>query len=333
MTEQTFQHTSPPILDRRFSVAPMMDLTDSHYRNFARHLTKHTLLYTEMITTGAILHGDKHRFLSFANEEHPIAVQLGGSNPKALRECAIICEDFGYDEINLNVGCPSDRVQNNMIGACLMDHPGLVSECLAEMQSAVSVPVTVKHRIGIDDRDSYELLHQFVEHVAKSGCSTFIVHARKAILKGLSPKENREIPPLDYATVYQLKKDFPQLEIIINGGIKTIQESKNHLNHVDGVMIGREAYYNPSMLLTIDEEIFLEAPASQTATQALTAFFPYISSQLDKGAKLGHISRHILGLFHGKPGGRKFRQYLSENAHLPTASIKTLELAIEHLNI
>jgi tRNA-dihydrouridine synthase A len=323
---QILDHRS---LNRRFSVAPMMEWTDRHYRYFARLMSKHALLYTEMVTTGAIIHGgDVSRFLSYNDEEHPIALQLGGSTPKELAECARIADSYDYDEINLNVGCPSDRVQNNMIGACLMAHPNLVAQCLSAMSEATDIPITVKHRIGIDDFDTYDYLRRFVEFVAESGCLTFIVHARVAILDGLSPKENREIPPLKYEYVYKLKEEFPNLEIIINGGIKSIEECKEHLNHVDGVMVGREAYQRPWILSQVDSELFNEDIPALNRHEVIRQMFPYIEAQLNTGQKLHYITRHILGLFHGCPGGKKFRRYLSENAFKENASVSVLEKAL-----
>jgi tRNA-dihydrouridine synthase A len=316
------------MLNRRISIAPMMEWTDRHYRFFARQISANALLYTEMITTGAILHGDFERYLKFDAQEHPIAVQLGGSDPKALAKCAKICEDFGYDEINLNVGCPSDRVQVGKIGACLMAEPNLVAECIEAMSNVVSVPVTVKHRIGIDDLDSYELLSNFVSTVASSGCNTFIVHARKAILSGLSPKQNRTVPPLDYPMVYQLKKDFPALEIIINGGVLSLDEAELHLQHVDGVMIGREAYHNPFILSEVDSRFYAEKNRNLTRIEIMQKFLPYIQSELEKGVKLQHITRHILGLFHAQPNGKLWRRSLSENAHKPDASLAVVEQAL-----
>lgn len=324
---------SPPTIatnpiDRRFSVAPMMDWTDRHYRYFARLISRNTLLYTEMVTTGAIIYGDEERHLAYNKEEHPIALQLGGSDPHDLARCTYIAERRGYDEVNLNVGCPSDRVQNNMIGACLMGHAELVRDCLLEMQSKVAIPVTVKHRIGIDDMDSEQFLFDFVGTVSESGCSTFIVHARKAILQGLSPKENREIPPLIYQRVYDLKTHFPNLEIIINGGIKSENEILTHLTKVDGVMVGREAYQNPWILANIDSSVFGHPAAPRSRTETLEAMFPYIEAQLSAGQKLSYITRHILGLFHGQPGGKQFRRYLSEHAHKPDSGIEVLEAAL-----
>ena len=315
-------------LDRKFCIAPMLDWTDRHYRYFARLISKKTVLYSEMITTGALIHGDRDRYLEFNDQESPLAIQLGGSNPEDLALCAKMAEDLGYDEVNLNVGCPSDRVQNNMIGACLMGHPELVAECVAAMQNAVSVPVTVKHRIGIDDNDSYEALHNFVNTIADTGCSTFIVHARKAILKGLSPKENRDIPPLKYDVAYQLKKDFPSLEIIVNGGIKTINESIEHINHLDGVMVGREAYQNPWILSDVDEKLYGEPENKLNRQDIIELMLPYIEEELKKGNYLGHITRHILGLFHSMPGGKRYRRHLSENAHKKGAGIEVVKEAL-----
>jgi len=315
---------------RRFSVAPMMEWTDRHYRYFARLISRHTLLYSEMVTSGALIHGDKQRHLQYNVEEQPVALQLGGSNAKELALCCKMAEDYGYNEVNLNVGCPSDRVQNNMIGACLMGHAGLVNECLSEMSAATSLPVTVKHRIGIDELDSPEFLFGFVDEIKKSGCSTFIVHARKAILQGLSPKENRDIPPLIYDRVYDLKTKFPELEVIINGGIKTLDEIQTHLHHVDGVMVGREAYQNPWLLSHIDKEIYKDSEAvSQTRHDIVRLMLPYIEDQLNKGQRLNYITRHILGIFHGQAGGKRFRRFISENAHKPGANVSVVEAALE----
>jgi tRNA-dihydrouridine synthase A len=313
---------------RRFSIAPMMDWTDRHYRYFARLISKEALLYSEMVTTGALIYGDKERHLQYNEDEHPVALQLGGSNPEELAQCARMAEDFGYDEVNLNVGCPSDRVQNNMIGACLMGHAALVRDCLAAMSGACHLPVTVKHRIGIDDQDSYAFLCDFVGTVKESGCKSFIVHARKAHLQGLSPKENREIPPLNYETVYALKRDFPDLEIIINGGIKTMDECLLHLQQVDGVMIGREAYQNPWLLAEVDSLIYAKDSRTPSRHDVIKQLFPYIENQLAKGQRLSYITRHILGVFHGQPGGKRFRRYLSEHAHKPGADVRILEDAL-----
>ena len=307
----------------------MMDWTDRHQRYFARLLSKEALLYSEMITTGAILFGDEQRHLQFNQDEHPLALQLGGSTPADLAKCSKIAQRWGYDEVNLNVGCPSDRVQNNMIGACLMGHASLVKDCLTAMRDACDVPVTVKHRIGIDDLDSAQFLTDFVGEVQESGCETFIVHARIAILQGLSPKENREVPPLNYERVYELKKTFPELEILINGGIKTMAECKAHLSHVDGVMLGREAYSNPWLISEVDTELYGKSPREFSREDIIRALYPYIESELLKGQKLSYITRHILGIFHGQPGGKQFRRFLSENAHKAGAGNDVLEQALK----
>ncbi|KLN65493.1 MULTISPECIES: tRNA dihydrouridine(20/20a) synthase DusA [Vibrio] len=312
----------------RFSIAPMLDWTDRHCRYFHRLLTSETLLYTEMVTTGAIIHG-KGDFLAYNQQEHPLALQLGGSNPQDLATCAKLAAERGYDEINLNVGCPSDRVQNGRFGACLMAEPELVAECISAMRDVVDVPVTVKTRIGIDDQDSYEFLTDFVSIVSeKGGCEQFTIHARKAWLSGLSPKENREIPPLDYPRAYQLKQDFSHLTIAINGGVKTLAESKEHLQHLDGVMVGREAYQNPYILAEVDQQIFgLDKPVKKR-TQVVEEMYPYIEQQLSSGAYLGHITRHMLGLFQNMPGARQWRRYISENAHKPGSGIEVVEAAL-----
>ncbi|OCG48088.1 tRNA dihydrouridine synthase DusA [Gilliamella sp. Choc5-1] len=310
----------------KFSIAPMLDWTDKHCRYFHRVLTKQTLLYTEMVTTGAILFG-KGDYLDFNHEEHPVSLQLGGSDPKALAQCAKLAQERGYDEINLNVGCPSDRVQNGMFGACLMGNANLVADCVEQMQAQVDIPVTVKTRIGIDDFDSYAFLCHFIETVMPY-TSTFIVHARKAWLSGLSPKENREVPPLNYDRVYKLKQDYPNLTIAINGGIKTIDQIKHHLRHVDGVMVGREAYQNPLLLTLIDSQIFgLDTPTIEPKS-AIRALYPYIEQQLTQGAQLNHIMRHTLGLFNGFKGARQWRRYLSENAHKKGVGIEVVEQAL-----
>lgn len=324
--------TSLQTLDRRFTLAPMMEWSTSDCRTFWRLLTKKAVLYTEMVTTGALLHGDKSRFLDYNACEHPIALQLGGSDPIALAECARIAEDWGYDEVNLNCGCPSDRVQNGMIGACLMAEPELVADCIANMQKAVKIPVTVKHRIGIDDMEDYAGLVNFVSTIAATGCTTFIVHARKAWLKGLSPKENREVPPLQYDKVYQLKEDFPHLEIIINGGITTLEQSQNLLGHVDGVMVGREAYSNPYLLAQVDQKIYGDDRPVISRDEVMLAFIDYCNEQLACGARLNHLTRHILGLYQGLPGARQFRRIISEHAHKPGAGIDVLQRALEALN-
>ncbi|NUF28733.1 tRNA dihydrouridine(20/20a) synthase DusA [Acinetobacter oleivorans] len=295
-------------LQPRISVAPMMDWTTKDYRFFARLFNPNVVLYTEMVTTGAILFGDAKRHLDYSPQEHPIVLQLGGSNPQELATCTKMAEDWGYDEVNLNVGCPSDRVQNNKIGACLMAEPDLVAECIHTMQKAVKIPVTVKHRIGIDDMQSYEEMLHFVDTVAATGCTYFVVHARIAILKGLSPKENREVPPLRYEDVYRLKQERPHLTIEINGGIKTFAETQAHLQHVDGVMIGREAYHNPYLLAELGQLWNLEAP---DRFDIMEQMLPYIEQRMVEGAPLSIITRHILGLFQNLPGARKWRQALS----------------------
>ncbi|MGD9858671.1 MAG: tRNA dihydrouridine(20/20a) synthase DusA [Marinobacterium sp.] len=321
--------STPDSISRRFSVAPMMDWTTSDCRVFHRLFSDHTLLYTEMVTTGALIHGDAARHLDYHASEHPVALQLGGSNPSELAQCARMAEEWGYDEVNLNVGCPSDRVQNNMIGACLMAHPQLVAECLGEMRAAAGIPVTVKHRLGIDDLDSFEHLHQFVETVRQSGCTSFTIHARKAILQGLSPKENRDIPPLIYDHVYRIKALYPELEIIINGGIKTLAECDQHLERVDGVMIGREAYQNPWPLLSeVDQRYFgIDRPA-RSRMDIAEAFIPYLEQRLAEGAPLYAVAKHLLGLFHGQRGGKQFRRYLSENGHAREAGVDTFRAAL-----
>nr|WP_113864937.1 tRNA dihydrouridine(20/20a) synthase DusA [Brenneria salicis]NMN90639.1 tRNA-U16,U17-dihydrouridine synthase [Brenneria salicis ATCC 15712 = DSM 30166]RBP66865.1 tRNA-U16,U17-dihydrouridine synthase [Brenneria salicis ATCC 15712 = DSM 30166]RLM32153.1 tRNA dihydrouridine(20/20a) synthase DusA [Brenneria salicis ATCC 15712 = DSM 30166] len=317
---------------QRFSVAPMLDWTDRHCRYFLRQLSRHTLLYSEMVTTGAIIHG-KGDYLAYSEEEHPLALQLGGSDPAALAHCALMAEQRGYDEVNLNVGCPSDRVQNGRFGACLMGEAALVADCVKAMKDRVSIPVTVKTRIGIDDHDSYEFLCDFIHTVAdRGGCDTFIVHARKAWLSGLSPKENREIPPLNYPRVYQLKRDFPALTIAINGGIKTLAEAKTHLHYLNGVMVGREAYQNPGILAQVDHELFGEPSASRDIVGVVESMYPYIERELSNGAALGHITRHMLGLFQGVPGARQWRRYLSENAHKPGADAAVVERALAWVN-
>lgn len=315
--------------NRRFNAAPMMDWSDKHCRYFWRLLTKSAVFYTEMITTGALLYGDHSHLLNFNQEEHPLALQLGGSDPAALARCATMAEDWGYDEVNLNCGCPSDRVQNNMIGACLMGEPELVAECIARMSDAVKIPVSVKHRIGIDDMEDYEGMANFVSTVASAGCKTFIVHARKAWLKGLSPKENREIPPLQYDKVIQLKRDFPQLEIIINGGINSLDQCENLLENVDGVMLGREIYSNPYLLAEVDQRIYGKRDIRPTRGQVMEQFMRYCEEQIANGVRLNHMTRHILGLYQGIPGARAFRRVISEEAHKNDASIDVLKRAVE----
>ncbi|MBC9131351.1 tRNA dihydrouridine(20/20a) synthase DusA [Frischella sp. Ac13] len=315
----------------KFSVAPMLDWTDRHCRYFHRILTQQSLLYTEMVTTGAILFG-KGDYLSFNQQEQPISLQLGGSDPMALAQCARLAEKLGYNEINLNVGCPSDRVQNGMFGACLMANAQLVADCVKAMQDVVSIPVTVKHRIGIDEQDSYSFLCQFIETIMPY-TQTFIVHARKAWLSGLSPKENREVPPLDYVRVYQLKQDYPELTIAINGGISTIEQIKTHLQHVDGVMVGREAYQNPMLLSEIDQQIFAVDRPVINPIVAIELLFPYIENELTKGTQLNHIMRHTLGIFNGKKGAKQWRRYLSENAHKKGAGLEVVEKALSFVQL
>jgi tRNA-dihydrouridine synthase A len=315
----------------RVCVAPMMDYTDRHFRYFVRLMTRHTLLYTEMVTSGAILHGDHRRFLEFHPAEHPLALQLGGSDPEALAACARIADDYGYDEINFNVGCPSDRVQSGRFGACLMQEPDLVAECVAAMRAASRVPVTVKTRIGVDDRDSYEHLVEFIGKVAASGCAVFIIHARKAWLKGLSPKENREIPPLRYDVAARLKRDFPQLTIVVNGGVQTLDAMHAHLGDFDGVMVGREAVSNPYLFADVDRRFFGAAVQPLSRGEVLQAWMPYIAVQLQEGVPLARMTRHALGLFHGLPGARAWRRALSEEAVRPGAGLVVLQQALGSL--
>ncbi|MFJ3151456.1 tRNA dihydrouridine(20/20a) synthase DusA [Pseudomonas hunanensis] len=323
--------TTRPEPSRRFSVAPMMDWTDRHCRFFLRLLSRQTLLYTEMVTTGALLHNDAHRFLRHDASEHPLALQLGGSVPADLAACARLAEEAGYDEVNLNVGCPSDRVQNNMIGACLMAHPALVADCVKAMRDAVSTPVTVKHRIGINGRDSYAELSDFVGQVREAGCRSFTVHARIAILEGLSPKENREIPPLRYDIAAQLKRDFPDLEIVLNGGIKTLDECQAHLETFDGVMLGREAYHNPYLLAEVDQQLFGSDAPVVSRSEALAQLRPYIVAHMDGGGAMHHVTRHILGLAQGFKGARRFRQLLSADIHKAAEPLAVFDQAVELL--
>lgn len=309
----------------------MMDWTDRHCRFFLRLLSQHALLYTEMVTTGALLHGDRARFLGHDASEHPLALQLGGSVPAELAACAKLAEDWGYDEVNLNVGCPSDRVQHNMIGACLMGHPALVADCVKAMRDAVGIAVTVKHRIGINGRDSYAELCDFVGQVAEAGCRSFTVHARIAILEGLSPKENREVPPLRYEVAAQLKRDFPALEFVLNGGIKTLEECRTHLQTFDGVMLGREAYHNPYLLAEVDRQLFGSERAAPSRGDVLRQLRPYIERHLAQGGAMHHITRHVLGLAQGFPGARRFRQVLSVDVHKSPAPLSVFDHAIELL--
>lgn len=301
------------VVNHTLSVAPMMDWTDRHCRYFHRLMSPHALLYTEMVTTGALLKGDTQRFLAFDDYEQPLVLQLGGSVPSDMARCAQLAEAAGYKEVNINVGCPSDRVQSGRFGACLMAEPKLVAECVGEMSSAVNIPVTVKTRIGIDDFDDYGFLKTFVETVSEAGCSTFIIHARKAILKGLSPKQNRSVPPINYERAYRLKTDFPELTIVLNGEVNEMGNVTQHLSKVDGLMIGRKAYHDPYFLAQLDTLLFSQKLPSREGV--LHQFLPYLEQRLIEGVPLQSITRHLLGLFAGQPGGRFWRRYISENAH------------------
>ncbi|MBU6475355.1 MAG: tRNA dihydrouridine(20/20a) synthase DusA [Alphaproteobacteria bacterium] len=317
-------------MDRRLAVAPMMGWTDRHDRYFLRLISPNALLYTVMLTTGALIHGKKLDILDYSPEEHPVALQLGGADPKDLATCARLGEQYGYDEINLNCGCPSERVQNGSFGACLMAEPRLVADCVDAMKQAVSIPVTVKTRIGIDEQDSYGFLTDFIGASADKGCNVFIIHARKAWLKGLSPAENRTIPPLRYGVVHQLKKDFPHLTFILNGGIKTLDGVREGLAGTDGVMIGREAYQNPYFLAEIEREIF-NTPHVRTRGETVEAMMPYIRRCLAGGAELKDITRHMLGLYNGLPGTRRWRQVLSGEAYKPAANENVVTEALKHV--
>ncbi|MBM5570280.1 tRNA dihydrouridine(20/20a) synthase DusA [Deefgea chitinilytica] len=326
MSEIKTQTPNPP--SHRFCIAPMLDWTDRFYRRFARELSQHTWLYTEMVNTGAIIHGDQMRHLRFDPAENPLALQLGGSEPADLAKCAKIAEQWGYNEVNLNVGCPSERVQSGSFGACLMLEPNLVADGVKAMRDACNIDVTVKHRIGIDKIEDYSFVRDFVGHVAKAGCNTFIVHARNAILKGLSPKENRDIPPLKYDYAYQLKRDFPQLEIIINGGITTIADSQIHLQHVDGVMVGREAYHNPWILTEVDAAIYGAAHIAKTRRAAMENLRGFVDAELSAGTPLRYVARHILGLYQGIHGARHWRRMLSDASLLKNADWRLIEEAL-----
>ena len=318
----------PASLDRRLCIAPMLDWTTRHCRYFLRLLSRHVLLYTEMITSGALIHGDRRRFLGFHPAEHPVAIQLGGSDPAELALCARMAEEAGFDEINLNLGCPSERVQSGRFGACLMAEPGLVGNCIAAMQAEVAIPVTVKTRLGIDQRDSWEELVNFVDTVADSGCRVFILHARKAWLKGLSPKENRDIPPLEYAKVQRLKRLRPELEIILNGGIRSLEQTADELTRVDGIMIGREAWHNPYLLARADACLFGDVHAIPSRVEIVRQMLGYIQEQLDQGVYLSHMTRPLLGLFLGQPGARAWRRLLSEQVHRDGAGVEVVEQAL-----
>jgi tRNA-dihydrouridine synthase A len=312
-----------------FAVAPMMDWTDRHCRVLHRLLSRNARLYTEMLTAEAVLRGDRQRLLGFSEIEHPVALQLGGSDPLRLAEAARIGADFGYDEINLNVGCPSDRVQSGRFGACLMEEPALVADCAGAMREAVNVPVTVKCRIGVDQQDPEEALPALIDACVGAGIVTFAVHARKAMLAGLSPRENRDVPPLNYPLVYALKKAKPELTIILNGGIATLDEAEEHLTHVNGVMLGRAAYQTPAILAEVDERFF--GDTRNDIAGAAERYCEYVSEKLSEGVPLNAMTRHILGLFHGLPGARAFRRYLSENATKPGADLQTLRDALSHV--
>ena len=314
-------------LSHRFSVAPMMDWTDSPCRVLHRCLTKNALLYTEMVTADAVLHGDRARLLGFEAFEHPLALQLGGSDPAKLAQACVIAADFGYDEVNLNVGCPSDRVQSGRFGACLMREPALVADCVAAMRAAVKLPITVKCRIGVDDQDPEQALRALIENCAAAGVNVFAVHARKAWLEGLSPKENRDVPPLDYELVYRVKRERPNLTILVNGGIETLEQAEEHLRHVDGVMMGRAAYQNPILLTQVDARIFGGAPTDLDA--AIATYCEHVERQLAQGARLHTLIKPMLGLYNGRPGARLFRRHLSENAPRHDAGIAVLRDALD----
>jgi tRNA-dihydrouridine synthase A len=326
ITGDTLISTHPT---HRFAIAPMLDWTDRHCRYMLRLISRHALLYTEMVTTGAILKGDRARFLAHDNSEHPVALQLGGSDPAALAECARIGADSGYDEINLNVGCPSDRVQQGRFGACLMAEPELVAGCVAAMRNAAAVPVTVKTRIGIDNTDSYESLAGFIGTVMEGGCDSFIIHARKAYLQGLSPKENRSVPPLKYDYAYRIKQQFPQLRIVINGGIADLDAAAAHLALVDGVMLGRAIYHDPYLLADVDRRFFNATSAIPGREEIVRQMLPYIDRELKTGTPLKHITRHMLGLFQGVPGARHWRRHLSTHANRAGTGCEVVLAALE----
>lgn len=318
-------------MNRTVCIAPMMACTDRHDRYLLRLISPHVLLYTEMVTSAALKHGDAERLLAYDSFEHPLALQLGGCDPAELAHAARLGEQAGYAEINLNVGCPSPRVKAGRFGACLMQEASLVADCVAAMREAVSLPVTIKCRTGIDDRDSYEFLVEFVETVSRAGCDVFVVHARKAWLQGLSPRENREVPPLCYETVYRLKKDFPDVTVVINGGIRTVPEIQRHLQAVDGVMLGREPYGNPWRLHEIEQTVFAN-PQGVTRKETVLKYLPYVERQLQAGVRLSSITRHLLGMFYGEPGGKKWRRFLSEQAHRKGAGTEVIEQALMQLD-
>jgi len=330
---QTMVQTHQAKLDRTFSVAPMMECTDRHDRYLMRLMSKHALLYTEMVVTGALLYGDADRFLRHHIDEHPVALQLGGCVPEEMAASAKLAEQAGYCEVNINVGCPSDRVQSGRFGACLMQEPQLVADCVRAMREAVAVPVTVKCRTGIDDQDSFDFLLGFVDTVREAGCDVFIVHARKAWLNGLSPKQNREIPPLDYTRVSRLKEHFPDIDFILNGGIETLDQVSEHLPDVDGVMIGRAAYSNPFMLSEVDSRLFND-PEPQSSRQEIVArYCEYIETELAQGTFLKHMSRHLLGMYQGLPGARAWRRTLSELGPRKDAGLEVIDQALAHVSV
>ena len=316
----------------RFCIAPMMDWTDRHERYLLRLISRRVRLYTEMVTTGALIHGDRERFLGHADAEHPLGLQLGGSDPADMARCAVIGQAAGFDEININVGCPSDRVQAGRFGACLMLEPDLVARCFSAMQAQVSIPVTVKCRLGVDEKDQFDDLIEFVETVAGAGCSIFFVHARKAWLSGLSPRENREIPPLQYERVYALKERYPELTVVINGGITEMDQAIGHLEKVDGVMVGREAYQNPWSLARVDETLFDGLPDGKSRFDVLDRYKQYMESQLKNGVPLKRMARHLLGLFQGQPGARVWRRALSDEAFRGGADLSAIERAEQQLD-
>ena len=313
----------------KFSVAPMLHCTDRHFRFLARLLSKKCFLYTEMITTGALIYGDRERWLKLHDGENPVALQLGGSKPNEMAQCAELAEEYMFNEVNINVGCPSDRVQAGKFGACLMLEPEVVSSCIKAMQAASDIEVTVKTRIGVDKQDSYEFLKQFVEKIASTDCKTFVIHARKAYLSGLSPRQNRTVPPLHYEYVYRLKQDFPELTVILNGGIKNTKEILDHLKELDGVMVGREAYDNPYFLSDIDEMIFKTPTESLSRFKVLDQYKLYIQSELDKGVPMKVLAQHVFGLFNGLPGARSWRRYLSEHIYAKDAGLEVIDEAVK----
>ncbi len=309
----------------------MLDWTDRHARYLFRLISQHAWLYTEMVTTGALIHGEREKYLAYNEEEHPLALQLGGSDPQHMALCSKMAEDHGYDEVNINVGCPSDRVKNGHFGACLMATPELVADCVSEMRNQVSIPVTIKTRIGIDDQDDYEGLHRFVQVNQAAGCETFIIHARKAWLQGLSPRENRDVPPLNYERVYQLKRDFPQLEVIINGGLNDLDTAFAQLDHVDGTMMGRAVYHNPWILNDVDQKFYGTPQKQRTQSEVIEEMMDYIHRVSAGDTQLKHVTRHMLGMYHGLPGAKKWRRLISEKACKAGAGVEVLEEAMSDL--